>query len=89
MAYVSNEKRKEPFIWCGDYFKFETRYDLSGGINVSILDYISVERAKEYAKNKEVLAEDIACFIGNFMTFHYHTLNGFSGLDTLKWNFNF
>ena len=83
MAYLSNEKRKEDFNWQGDYFRFETCYDLSKGVGLKAL-YPNFKCDK---KDMELFASDMACFMSYFMQNIYEDLNGFSGFDTVKWVF--
>ena len=83
MSYLTDEERKKPLKWQEDYYTFVTKVDLSGGIDVyPNFPKIGKERAKE------VLAQDISCFIAQFVLFTHPRLNGFSGMDTLKWKFH-
>jgi len=78
MAYYTDEQRKERLYREYDYFRFETRNDLSGGIKVTQVSNCGDQFA-------EKLAADTAIFISYFMLFHYPHLNGFSGMDTVRW----
>jgi hypothetical protein len=78
MAFYTKEQRKEPLIRHYNYFKFETKNDLSGGVKV----YETHTCGSQFEKR---LAAETANFIAYFMLFHYPHLNGFSGMDTINW----
>ena len=81
--YLTNDERKEKFVYQGSCFDFETTRDLSSPIIVT---------AKYHwlTNNKASLAVDISCFISNFILFgDYKRLNGFSGFDCLNYKFDF
>jgi hypothetical protein len=80
---MTNEERKQPLVWVEEFHKFVTKADLSEGVDV--YPRFLIENKE---KEKEVLAQDIACFIAQFMLFTHPRLNGFSGMDTIKWKFH-
>ena len=83
MGFMTDEKRKEAYNWSGSYFRFQTCYDLSRGITVVPL----YANFKGDIKDMELYSKDLAIFM------FYHTyeirpkLNGFSGYDTISFNF--
>jgi hypothetical protein len=76
--YFTNEERKASWIRDEDYYKFVTRQDLSGGVDVYPIDHLPALRDSS-------LCQEVACFIANFMLWKYPRLNGFSGMDCIEW----
>jgi len=77
--YFTEEERKQPWVREEDYFRFETKRDLSGGVDVYPLNYGNL------VLNESYLVRDVASFMANFMLWHYPRLNGFSGTDCIQW----
>jgi len=80
MAYLTEEERKESFVHHCGYHIFSSCVDLSQGVKVTPIRYFY-----NYPISKEQLAKDTAIFIAYWMNLFYPKLNGFSGLDTIKW----
>lgn len=75
--YFTDEERKASWRRDENNYKFVTRQDLSGGIDVYPLFHASMDDS--------YLAQDIGCFIAQFMLWNYPRLNGFSGMDCIEW----
>lgn len=82
-AYYTEKEREKVFVFEGDHFTFKTRYDLSHGIEVIPNSRLNKE------EQSSLLAIDISLFILYWNENHRERLNGFSGLDTVKWNIKF
>lgn len=75
-GYMTEEERKQPFSYFTEGFQFETCVDFSLPVKVTPLG--------EY--NKEMLCKAIASVTAHFMLWVHPRLNGFSGVDTIRWN---
>jgi hypothetical protein len=84
--YYTDEERKRAWTYHATFYTFITKYDLSGGVIVKqdISDPRNTIDAVIKSK-PEFLVRDVAEFIANFMLWHHPHLNGFSGMDTIKW----
>lgn len=81
MAYLTEDQRKEKIIHNCNYFQFESCADLSIGVTIRCLHYGLNEILK---KKPEILASDSVQF-AMWWSRNFHTkLNGFSGIDTIK-----
>jgi len=82
-AYITTEERKKKLTHMCNYFNFESCIDLSQGVKVT-----PILRGKDMVEIPfNVIAQDIACFTAWWTMNILPTLNGFSGLDTIKWEF--
>ena len=75
MKYLTNEQRKQKYVYVVNRFTFETNCDLS--------DTVKVHHFRQGLE--EHLAQELGCFIGSWMLNIYPQLNGFPGLDTVKY----
>ena len=83
MSYLSDLERSEVLVREYDYFRFKCVADLSSGIEIKLLDnkYDLANFTKRYP---EKLAAETARFT-MWWTINFHRkLNGFSGIDTVK-----
>ncbi len=84
--FFNSEERKSPFIFYENFFKFSTNTDLSDIIKVEPIDkqndlnYNDPNTMQKYSL-------DLSLFMFEFYTTNYNKLNGFSGLDTINFNF--
>lgn len=83
MAYLTEEERKKPFSHVCDYFIFESCVDLSIGIKATP---IVPDKSNEMV-NPDIIARDVATLTTWWIMNILPTLNGFSGIDTIKWDF--
>jgi hypothetical protein len=77
MSYLTEVERKQRRMDIFNDVTFEYTRDLSGEVLVHL--------PMEY--NEESLSKAITMFIGMFMIETYEKLNGFSGFDSVKYNF--
>lgn len=87
MSYLTDEARKAPLNFTEEYFRFVSKVDLSGGIDVYPISNTFKLKPKD-PRYRAALARDVAVFIGHFMIFTHPYLNGFSGLDCFEWRFH-
>ena len=81
MSYFTEEERKEHLIHNCEFFQFESCVDLSKGVTIRAIHY----ELDYILKNKpEALASDSVRF-GIWWNNNFHKkLNGFSGIDCVK-----
>lgn len=82
--FFTEEERKDTFEYTADWYKFETRIDLSGGIKVKPI-YEDGDIGYNYPS--KLVARDVAIFIAHFMLSIFPRLNGFSGFGAVEWEF--
>lgn len=83
MSYLTEAERKEKIIHNCEYYQFESCVDLSEGVKIKQLYYRDDDLIKT---NPEKLAADVAQFT-IWWTYSFHKkLNGFSGIDTIRFN---
>ena len=82
MSFYTEEERKKPHYFMGEYFEFFTCADLSIGIVVK-----PITEHKKYYDNKELLSRDIMCFTADWCYFTKPKLNGFDGLSRINWKY--
>ena len=82
--YYTELERQTTCTHRGRYLEFTAKRDLSGVVEVKPI------HRDEYDvfSNLQILAEDISGFMLQWAIFDYPHLNGFSGTDCIKWNFN-
>lgn len=78
-AYYTEKEREKAFVFDGEHFTFKTCNDLSHGIEVT--PNAPINKEEQY----NLLAIDISLFTLYWNENHRERLNGFSGLDTVKW----
>lgn len=75
MKYLTNEQRKEKYVEIVNHFTFESCIDLSVPVKVH-----------HFKPGMEAqLAQEVGCFIGRWLRIVHPQLNGFPGLDTVKY----
>lgn len=81
MTYLTDEERKEDCTYTtnDNCFKFSFKRDLSGGVKVRAI-YLE----EELPRNK--VAQAVAEFMLYWMLNTYEKLNGFAGIDCVKWD---
>lgn len=85
MAYLTKEQRKEKLVHSCDGFTFTSCVDLSIPIKVTAYTDSSTERAGRYPG---LFAVAVANFTGWWIFAFHGKLNGFPGLDTLRFEFD-
>jgi hypothetical protein len=81
MSYLTEAERKEKIIHNCEYYQFESCVDLSQGVKIKQIYYRDEDLTKTHP---EKLAVDVAQFT-IWWTYSFHKkLNGFSGIDTIK-----
>lgn len=83
MSYFTTEERKAKIAYHGDYFTFKSCADLSMGVTITMDDYYS---NKDFMLYVPKLISDTARFTTHWMVNFKPKLNGFSGMDTVKFN---
>lgn len=86
MSYYTEEERKEEWIFECDHFTFKTCKDLSRGVTVTPRNVNTAILGQELMN---MLAQEISRFTFYWLLYHKDKLNGFSGLDTIKWKCQF
>lgn len=81
MPFLTDEQRKEPLERYINGFTFKTKVDFSGGVEVESNTYVKAT-VNRYS---QALASFICFWTREYMPL----LNGFSGLDTIKFNTTF
>lgn len=81
MSYLTQEEIKEHISHHGEYFKFSSCVDLSQGVLVQPLYH----DLKDIMVKPERLIMDTALFTSWWINNFHKRLNGFSGLDTIKY----
>lgn len=80
MAYLTDKERKKPIVHLCDWYEFTSCVDLSQGVKIRpIID------KPEYRANLSLIARDVASFTTWWIINFHGDLNGFSGVDTIKW----
>lgn len=80
MAYLSDKERKEPIKRICRYYEFTSCADLSQGVKIRPLT-----ENPEYKTATYLIAQDVASFTAWWINAVHKNLNGFSGMDTIKW----
>lgn len=90
MAYLTEKERKEPFVHYGGYFDFSCKHqDLSEDIIVTKTELNKKYLSENPKRFQEELVKETARFICGWTIQVHRKLNGFSGTDCFKWNFDF
>lgn len=80
MSYLTQEERKQPISHMCNYFTFKSCADLSQGVKIT-----AITGNPKYKENPNLIAQDVACFTCWWVLTFRENLNGFAGLDTIKW----
>lgn len=83
MSFISEEERKKPLKHMCAYFVFESCVDLSSGVKATPI----VLNKSDEKVGLDIVARDVASFSAWWTMNILPTLNGFSGVDTIKWEF--
>lgn len=81
--FYTDKERKEEWIFDCDHFTFQTCRDLSCGVTVTPKASIMTYPRQELIN---MLTQETSRFTFYWLFYHKNKLNGFSGLDTVKWN---
>lgn len=81
--FYTEEECKQEWVFDCEHFRFVTCRDLSKGVTVMPL-VSKVQYLDEELMNK--LSNEISRFTFYWTFYHKGKLNGFSGLETVKWN---
>ena len=81
MEYLTEKERKEKISHRGNYYSFESCVDLSTGVA------ISANSANMTDFKPVALVSDTMQFTAWWMLTYHKRLNGFAGLDTIKFVF--
>ena len=82
MPYLTETERKQPIRHMCQWYEFSSCADLSEGVKIKpIVD--NPDFRGEKAIN--LIARDVAQFTAWWMISFHGKLNGFSGIDTIKW----
>jgi len=77
--YNTKEEKLQPIEHVCEWFRFKSTVDLRNGVEITPIVH--------YSEGIEVdrLMADVATFTAWWMLWIYPEINGFSGIDTVKW----